>query len=71
MARYKYICDECGEATFLNARERTRRAGMQCQFCGCRRLEPSRCSEARTVLPAHHDIKMRQDAISDAKMGIV
>lgn len=69
--RYKYICLDCGEATWFDCRERTRAAGIQCKYCGSRRLEPSKKSLARQNIPVFHDLKRAYDervAVSEGKV---
>lgn len=58
---YKYICEECGEATFFNRRERTRRSKMRCSHCGSGYMEPSPSSFARDNIPVFHDFKVEHD----------
>ena len=58
---YKYICEECGEATRFNRRERTRAAGMRCSSCGSRRLNPSPHSKANDAIGDLHDKKREYD----------
>lgn len=55
--RYKFVCEDCNEATWFNNRERTRSAGMQCSYCGSRHLVPSKKSLAKNNLPIFHDLK--------------
>jgi hypothetical protein len=43
---FKYICGDCGEATFLSARRRTSRSAPRCAACGSTRLDPSEWSIA-------------------------
>ena len=68
---YKYICDECGEATCFTRQERTQAAGMQCRFCGCRRLEPSKASHAKHNMPIFHELKREYDEkVEEKQKGI-
>jgi len=60
--RYKYICEECRQATYFNRRERTRAAGMLCRHCGSRRLNPSKASLAKHNIPIFHEFKLEYDA---------
>ncbi len=47
---FKYVCSDCGAATWLSARQRLRRAIPRCGACGSTRLDPSRCSDAKVRL---------------------
>jgi len=66
--RFKYICSDCSEATRFSHLEQIRAAGMQCRFCGSRRLEPSQHSFERHNQPIFHDKKTEYDkSIMDKK----
>jgi len=71
MSRYKFICEECSEPTWLSARERTRASGMKCSSCGCRWLVPSKRSMAKDNIPAFNDIKRKFDEeLEDKRKGL-
>jgi len=37
----KFICDECGDATFFSARERQKKSRPQCRWCGSYSIFPA------------------------------
>ena len=67
--RFKFICGDCGAATFFTAAERTSRFLPRCSACGSARLEPSRASEARTRLPMAEDERREARILRDVEMG--
>lgn len=58
--RYKYICLDCHEATWFTRRERMKRGGMLCNYCGSRGLEPSKASKGPEAIRAGHDAHREQ-----------
>lgn len=71
MARFKYLCEECQEHTWFNARERTRASGMQCSSCGSRHLVPSKASTSKVRLQEHKEAKGIREEITEKKTGRV
>ena len=47
---YQYKCDECGEIVSITPAERVSRFGIQCSYCGSRRLEAQNRATKRAIL---------------------
>jgi len=50
--RFKYVCDECGEHTWLTNRDRERSAACRCSYCGSLRINPTKKSTASQKISA-------------------
>lgn len=67
--RYKYICEDCNEPTWLSARERTSRFKPRCSNCGSPWIVPSKASKGPEKTAEWNEAKNEQKAAIDRKMG--
>ena len=67
---YKYICDECGVATWLSVRERNSRFKPRCSACGSLWLEPSSSSKGPDKITEAQDAAKQSIDQMNKKMGI-
>lgn len=68
--RYKYVCEECNEETWLGYRERNSRFKPRCSSCGSLWLIPSKASVASDRIAEAKDAKKESMGILEKKMNI-
>jgi len=68
--RFKYICRDCGSATWLSAPQRNRRHIPRCAACGSSWLDPSKRSEAKERVPLANDESVIQRRLREEQQNI-
>lgn len=68
--RFKYVCGECGENTWLTNRDRGRAAACRCEHCGSLRINPTKKSTASQKIAAARIAAMEAKDLNRQKQNM-